>query len=99
MSAYQSRFQRSITAAAFDRNESACFAGSESASRGENVKLLLRLAAAAGAALVLLAGGVYLLSEYGGEVVVLRTTDAAEGTRETHLWIVEGAGSAWLRAG
>ncbi len=51
---------------------------------------------------VLLAGAgvaIYLLSEYGGEVVVLRTLNNAGETQETHLWLVEDSGFAWLRAG
>lgn len=38
-------------------------------------------------------------SELGGEVVVLRTRDAAGEPVETRLWVVDDAGRAWLRAG
>jgi len=49
--------------------------------------------------IVILAAGVYVLSEYGGEVVILRTVTDDGKERETHLWIVDDAGFAWLRAG
>lgn len=41
----------------------------------------------------------FLASHYGGERVTLRTTDAAGGTHDTPLWVVELEGDAWLRAG
>jgi hypothetical protein len=40
----------------------------------------------------------YVASE-SGEVVVLRTRDAAGGVHETRLWVVDHDGSMWLRAG
>jgi len=40
----------------------------------------------------------YVASE-SGEVVILRTTDAAGDIHETRLWVVEHDGSLWLRAG
>jgi hypothetical protein len=43
-------------------------------------------------------GGEYFASE-SGEVVVLRTRDAAGVVRETRLWVVDHDGSPWLRAG
>ena len=48
--------------------------------------------------LVVLVGAEYFASE-SGEVVVLRTADAAGGIHETRLWVVDHEGSAWLRAG
>jgi hypothetical protein len=42
---------------------------------------------------------VFLASEYGGEVVVLTTTDAEGVDHHTKLWIVDDAGRQWLRAG
>jgi hypothetical protein len=43
-------------------------------------------------------GAVMLASEYGGEVVVLHTKDG-DADKTTHLWVVDDAGFAWLRAG
>jgi hypothetical protein len=37
-------------------------------------------------------------SELGGEVVALRTRHGVD-TTATHLWVVDDAGYAWLRAG
>jgi len=55
------------------------------------------LGAILGIAIVVI-GTQYLASE-SGEVVVLRTQDAAGGVHETRLWVVDHDGSAWLRAG
>jgi hypothetical protein len=41
---------------------------------------------------------IFIASEYGGEVVVLHTHDG-NADRVTHLWVVDDAGFAWLRAG
>jgi len=41
---------------------------------------------------------IFIASEYGGEVVVLRTHDGA-AERTTHVWIVDDGGFAYLRAG
>jgi len=60
-------------------------------------KTLLGLAGILALALLLL-GSQYVASE-SGEVVVLRTRDAAGGVHETRLWVVDHDGSAWLRAG
>ena len=60
-------------------------------------KLIFWFGAILGIALVVM-GTQYLASE-SGEVVVLRTTDAAGGVHETRLWVVDHDGSAWLRAG
>lgn len=50
-------------------------------------------------ALVLLVFGSQMLASESGEVVVLRTQDAAGGVHETRLWVVEHEGRPWLRAG
>ena len=60
-------------------------------------KLIPWIAVLVGLAVVWL-GTQYVASE-SGEVVVLRTVDAAGATQETRLWVVDGAGSQWLRAG
>lgn len=44
-------------------------------------------------------GAFMLASEYGGEVVTLWTTDERGIEYSTSLWVVEDAGSQWLRAG
>ena len=49
--------------------------------------------------IAILAAGVYALSEFGGEVVILHTTTDDGKEKATHLWIVDEAGFAWLRAG
>ncbi len=49
--------------------------------------------------IAILAAGVYALSEFGGEVVILHTTTDDGKQKSTHLWIVDEAGFAWLRAG
>lgn len=43
--------------------------------------------------------GVQVIASESGEVVVVRTTDAAGETHETRLWVVDHDGAAWLRAG
>ncbi len=43
-------------------------------------------------------GAIFAASEFGGEVVNLRTHDGS-AERSTHLWVVDDAGFAWLRAG
>jgi hypothetical protein len=50
-------------------------------------------------ALVLLVFGSQMLASESGEVVVLRTRDAAGAAHETRLWVVEHEGRPWLRAG
>lgn len=42
---------------------------------------------------------IMLASEWGGEVVVVKTFDTVGVEHETHLWIVDQAGAQWLRAG
>jgi hypothetical protein len=53
---------------------------------------------------LVLAGVVFLVivfgaSELGGELVTLHTRDASGADKTTHLWVVDDAGYAWLRAG
>jgi len=50
-------------------------------------------------AVVGFAGLVYVASEYGGEVVILRTEDTDGRVYETHVWIVDDGSTQWLRAG
>ena len=49
---------------------------------------------------LLLVGGVaqFVASE-SGEVVVLTTTDTAGTSHQTRVWVVDHAGTTWLRAG
>jgi len=42
--------------------------------------------------------GIFLASNFGGENVVLRTTDVDGSTHETRLWIQDMDRSEWLRA-
>lgn len=42
--------------------------------------------------------GIFGASELGGEIVTLHT-NAPDGEAETRVWVVDGAGHAWLRAG
>jgi hypothetical protein len=44
-------------------------------------------------------GLVLIMSELGGEVVTLHTQVVGGGEKRTHLWVVDDAGVAWLRAG
>jgi hypothetical protein len=50
-------------------------------------------------ALVLAIGALEMVAAESGEVVVLRTTDAAGAPHETRLWIVEDGSHSWLRSG
>jgi hypothetical protein len=43
--------------------------------------------------------GVEMIAAESGEVVVLRTRDAGGAVHETRLWVVDDAGTAWLRSG
>jgi len=63
------------------------------------MRWVLRLALALVALAVLFVGSIFAASEFGGEVVHLRTRDAQGGEHTTHLWVVDDAGFAWLRAG
>ena len=63
------------------------------------VRIGVRIGAGLVALAALVAGVVYGASELGGEVVVLHTRDAAGADVATPLWIVDDAGSAWLRSG
>jgi hypothetical protein len=47
----------------------------------------------------LFVGAIVVAGELGGEVVVITTSDERGVGFETSLWIVEDAGSQWLRAG
>ena len=49
------------------------------------------------AVLVLIAAGVTLAALEGGEVVVLRTHDAA-GTRDTRTWVADDEDGTWIEA-
>jgi len=55
----------------------------------------------AGALGIIVLGGtaIFLASELGGEVAVLTTRDTAGAPHTTRIWIVDDAGSSWLRAG
>lgn len=44
-------------------------------------------------------GALEIVAAESGEVVVLRTSDAAGATKETRLWIVEDGSHRWLRSG
>lgn len=50
-------------------------------------------------ALLALVIAVLTASEWGGEVVELRTIDGIGSTQTTRVWIVEDQGNLWLRAG
>ncbi len=43
--------------------------------------------------------GLQIVAGESGEVVILRSVDAAGATHETRLWIVDRDDGAWLRAG
>jgi hypothetical protein len=59
------------------------------------VQIVLGLALLA----ALIVGGLFGVSEIGGEVVVLHTRDASGADQTTHLWVVDDGGFAWLRSG
>ena len=63
------------------------------------MRLALRLLGALVVLAVLFVGAIFAASEFGGEVVHLRTTDAQGTEHTTHLWVVDDGGFAWLRAG
>jgi hypothetical protein len=63
------------------------------------MRRVVRIAAGRGVLAVLLVGAIFAASELGGEVVVLHTRDAGGADLSTHLWVVDDAGSAWLRSG
>jgi len=58
------------------------------------VARLLAIAAVA----VLMAAGVTLVALEGGEVVVLRTQDAAGTPRDTRTWVANDADGTWIEA-
>lgn len=43
--------------------------------------------------------GLEMVAAESGEVVVVRTSDAAGATHETRLWVVDADGRPWIRAG
>jgi hypothetical protein len=47
---------------------------------------------------IALVGGIFGVSELGGEIVTLGTR-APDGDAHTRIWVVDDAGHAWLRAG
>ena len=59
----------------------------------------LGIGLAAAVVLAVLYGGLMFSMSESGEVIVLRTRDAAGEPHETRLWIVEDGGYQWLRAG
>jgi hypothetical protein len=64
--------------------------------------MLRRIAIVAGLAVglaVFVFGLSFVASEMGGEIVTLRTTDAAGAVHETRIWVVDADSHAWLRAG
>jgi hypothetical protein len=63
------------------------------------MRWLMRAAVAIVALALAAVIAIFAASELGGEVVVLRTRDAAGSEMSTHLWVVDDAGFAWLRAG
>ncbi len=62
------------------------------------MKLAVRLIGALVAVVVVLFV-VQILASESGEVVVITTTDATGAQHETHVWIVDNDGHAWLRSG
>jgi hypothetical protein len=50
-------------------------------------------------ALVVVLAALEIAASESGEVVVLRTRDAAGEAHETRLWVVDHEGRPWLRAG
>jgi hypothetical protein len=62
------------------------------------MRILLRLVALVVVLAIGFVAAIFIASEYGGEVVVVHTHDGA-GEKVTHLWVVDDAGFAWLRAG
>lgn len=62
------------------------------------LRILVRVVLLAMAAL-LAVGALEMVAAESGEVVVLRTRDAAGAEHETRLWVVDEGGRAWLRSG
>jgi len=48
---------------------------------------------------VLVVGGIFGVSEAGGEIVTVVTRDADGAPHATRLWVVDHEGHAWLRSG
>jgi len=62
------------------------------------LRILVRVAVAL-LVVLLTVGALEMVAAESGEVVVLRTTDAAGAPHETRLWIVDDGNHSWLRAG
>jgi len=62
------------------------------------VKLVLRIVGALLALVVVVFVAQYVASE-SGEVVTVHSVDADGAARETRVWVVDDAGSQWLRTG
>ncbi len=62
------------------------------------MRLIFRLAVVVVLGITMFYGGVMLASE-SGEVVTLRTRDAAGSEHATRLWVVDHAGAEWVRTG
>ncbi len=60
---------------------------------------LIKLGGGVVLALLLFVALILAASELGGEVVKIYTTDGEGMRHETPVWLVEDAGSLWLRAG
>jgi len=61
-------------------------------------RILVRIAVAL-LVVLLTVGALEIVAAESGEVVVLRTTDAAGAPHETRLWIVDDGSHSWLRSG
>ncbi len=62
------------------------------------MKILLRMLGGI-LGLLLVVGVAQFVASESGEVVVLTTTDAAGASHQTRVWVVDHAGTTWLRAG
>ncbi len=63
------------------------------------MRKLLAVAIALVCVAMMLVGGIFALSEFGGEVVTVQSIRDDGSTKNTRLWIVDDAGETWLRAG
>lgn len=63
------------------------------------MKTLFTMAIALVCMAATLVGGIFALSELGGEVVTVRSTRADGSLKDTRLWVVDDGGETWLRAG
>jgi hypothetical protein len=62
------------------------------------LRILVRIAVGL-LVVVLTIGALEIVAAESGEVVVLRTTDAAGVPHETRLWVVDDGSHSWLRSG